>query len=67
VHTVAMRSLELIATELRARESIEDFAVRLEDLGLIPGLVLADIRLQSVGEPQRVFITHPQRAAAAPA
>ena len=67
VHTIAIGSLELIATELRVRQSIESFAVRLEDLRLIPGLVLADVRLQSVGEPQRVFITHPQPVAAAPA
>jgi hypothetical protein len=66
VHTITIGSLELIATELRVRQSIENFAVRLEDLRLIPGLVLADIRLQSVGEPQRVFITHPQPVAAAP-
>ena len=67
VHTIAIGPLELIATELRVRQSIENFAVRLEDLRLIPGLVLADVRLQSVGEPQRVFISHPQPVAAAPA
>lgn len=64
VHTVAIGSLELIATELRVRQTIENFAVRIEDLRLIPGLVLADVRLQSIGEPQRVFVSHPQPAEA---
>ena len=67
VHTVAIGALDLVATELRIRDTIEDFAIRLEDLRLIPGFVLADVSVRSVGEPQRVFINHPAPTDAAPA
>jgi len=61
VHTVAVGALDLVATEFRIRGTIDDFAARLEELRLIPGFVMTDIRLRSLGEPQRVFITHPER------
>jgi hypothetical protein len=61
VHTVAMGAVVLMADQFHCRETIEDFAIRLAELELIPGFVMTDIRLRSLGEPQRVFITHPQR------
>jgi hypothetical protein len=70
VHTAAIGAVDLIATGLRVRNTIENFASRLsrlEELSLIPGFVMIDIRLRSLGEPQRVFITHPDREAPAPA
>lgn len=61
VHTIAIGALELVATEFRIRGTIEQFAARIEELRLIPGFVMTDIRLRSLGEPQRVFITYPER------
>lgn len=60
VHSVAVGMVDLIADQFHIRATIDDFAVRLEELDLIPGLVMTDIRLRSLGEAQRVFITHPQ-------
>jgi hypothetical protein len=65
VHTVAIGAVDIVATELHIRDTIENFAIRLEDLKLIPGLVMVDLRLRSLGEQQRVFITHPERPAPA--
>jgi hypothetical protein len=62
VHTVAIGVVDLVAAEFHIRGTIDDFAARLEELRLIPGFVMIDIRLRSLGEPQRVFITHPERA-----
>lgn len=61
VHAVAVGAVELIATELRIRETIENFTDRLSELLLIPGFVMTDARLRSVGEPQRVFLTYAER------
>jgi hypothetical protein len=61
VHSVAIGMVNLIADQFHLRPTIDDFAVRLEELDVIPGLVMTDIRLQSLGEAQRVFIAHPQR------
>ncbi|MGE3979470.1 MAG: hypothetical protein AB7F94_18085, partial [Nitrospira sp.] len=61
VHTVAIGALNLVASEFRIRGTIDNFAARLDELGLIPGFVMTDIRLQSLGEPQRVFITYAER------
>ncbi len=61
VHTVAIGAVDLVADQFHIREIIDDFAARLEELRLIPGFVMFDIRLRSLGEAQRVFITHPQR------
>ena len=60
VHEVAIGVVELMADQFHLREAIEDFDVRMEELRLIPGLVMTDNRLRSAGEPQRVFITHPK-------
>jgi len=67
VHTVGIGAVDLVATEFHIRDTIDNFAARLEELRLIPGFVMTDIRLRSLGEPQRVFITHPQREKKAPA
>ncbi len=61
VHTVAIGALDLVAGAFHIRGTIDDFAARIEELKLIPGFVMTDIRLRSLGEPQRVFITHPER------
>lgn len=61
VHSVATGMVDLIATQFHLQATIEDFGIRLEELKLIPGLVMTDIRLRSIGEPQRVLITHPQK------
>jgi hypothetical protein len=62
VHTVAIGAVDLVAGEFHIRGTIDDFATKLEELRLIPGFVMTDIRLRSLGEPQRVFITYPERA-----
>jgi hypothetical protein len=54
-------AVDLVATEFCTRETIDNFAARLEELRLIPGFVMTDTRLRSLGEPQRVFLTHPER------
>lgn len=61
VHSIAIGMVVLLAEEFHLQATIEDFGIRLEELKLIPGFVMVDIRLRSVGEPQRVRITHPQR------
>lgn len=66
VHSVAVGAVDLMADQFRLRETIDDFAIRLEELRLIPGFVMTDIRLRSLGEAQRVFIRHPARKNDAP-
>ncbi len=66
VHTIAIGAVDLVATEFHIRGTIDDFTSRLQELRLIPGFVMTDIRLRSLGEPQRVFITHPARPESAP-
>ncbi len=58
VHTIAIGAVDLVATEFHIRGTIDDFTSRLQELRLIPGFVMTDIRLRSLGEPQRMFITH---------
>lgn len=58
---IAIGAPDLVATEFHIRGTIENFAARIEELRLIPGFVMTDIRLRSLGEPQRVFITYPER------
>ena len=60
VHSVAIGAVDLIAEQFHLASTVEDFGIRLEELKLIPGFVMVDIRLRSLGEPQRVFITHPE-------
>ena len=62
VHSIATGMVGVMAAQFHLQALVEDFGIRLEELEIIPGLVLADIRLQSIGEPQRVFIAYPQRA-----
>jgi hypothetical protein len=61
VHDVFLGAIELLTTELRICEDIEKFEDRLAELRLLPGFVMADIRLRQQGEPQRVFVSYPAR------
>ena len=56
VHQVMLANVKLLADRLKLAWVIEDLAGRLTVLEVLPGFVLTDVRLQSIGEPQRVRV-----------
>jgi hypothetical protein len=62
VQRTLLKEIHLVATRFKLDETIPGFAERLKDLEKIPGLVDADLRLQTLGEPQRVKLTFQKKA-----
>jgi hypothetical protein len=55
VHDVFIGAIDLMATQLGIRDSINDFPGRLNELRTVPGFVMVDLRLRAQGEPAAGF------------
>lgn len=60
VHSVAIGAISLLARRVNLAATIPDLQMRIEGLETTPGFILTDLRLRSLGEPQRVRVRFQQ-------
>jgi len=56
LHASALGALEVLASEFELKSALKDFDPWFEGLRRLPGSVVTDTLLKSLGEPQRVML-----------